>query len=147
MIRDGSIRSGPPGRRGVLTICRVLGTLWMLVPPLGFSSLLHIVDPDVGGGSGLASPGVAFSTVIVSVPLVVLASICLLVFRAGGWAAGGGALLLSATAVGAILTAAGSAAGTIGGHLVSFAGLTVAVAGCLAVAVLPWALLSRDPTG
>ena len=52
-------------------------------------------------------------------------------------------LLLSAAVVAVVLTLSGSTAGTIGGRLLSFAGLLLAVAVSLVTAILPRVLLER----
>ncbi len=42
---------------------------WTFVPPLVLSALVHSVDPDVGGLSGLLDPAHAESVVFVALPL------------------------------------------------------------------------------
>jgi hypothetical protein len=140
---DDATRATPPCSREPESASRLLAALWVVVPPIGFSALLHSMDPDVGGVAGLTSPGVAFSVVVVSMPLLLLAWGCLVCLRAGGPAAGGAVLFLSAAVVAVVLTLSGSTADTIGGRLLSFAGLLPAVAACLVTAILPRVLLER----
>lgn len=142
MSLDREGLDGRSPRRRCLAISRLLASLWTLVPPLGFSALVHAVDPDVGGVAGLAAPGVCFSVAVIATPLVVLAWACLASMRVGGTLAAAAVLLGSSVAVALVIALAGSTADTILEHLVSFAGLTAAVAACLLAAVLPRAVLA-----
>lgn len=55
---------------------RILAFVWLVIPPLLFSALIHAVDPDVGGISGLASPTTLSSVVFFGLPLVTITFIC-----------------------------------------------------------------------
>ncbi len=55
---------------------KILALVWLVIPPLLFSALIHAVDPDVGGISGLASPTTLSSVLFFGLPLVTITIIC-----------------------------------------------------------------------
>ena len=50
--------------------------VWVVIPPLLLSALVHSVDRDVGGIRGLASPSTLLSVIVYGTPLVVMALLC-----------------------------------------------------------------------
>ncbi len=55
---------------------KTIAYVWVMIPPLILSALIHCVDPDVGGVKGLASPSTVLSVVVCGVPLAGVALLC-----------------------------------------------------------------------
>lgn len=73
--------------------------IWVMVPPVLLSALVHAIDPDVGGLAGHTSPGTLLSVAVWALPAAALALAGLGVALALGWgtfaavSAGGSATL------------------------------------------------------
>jgi hypothetical protein len=77
---------------------KAFALVWVVIPPLLFSALIHSTDPDVGGLRGLASLSTLLSVVVYGLPVVVLTLACLWLAVRCHWAAWVSAsVLVSAT--------------------------------------------------
>lgn len=74
-----------------------IAVLWLAVPPLLLSALVHSIDPDVGGIRGLASRPVLISVMILGAPLIALAGADLRLALLFGWRCALGFSFLPAT--------------------------------------------------
>jgi hypothetical protein len=67
---------------------KAIALVWVAIPPLLFSALIHSIDRDVGGIRGLASPSTVLSVVVLGSPVVAFAFVCLglaIRFRWSSW--------------------------------------------------------------
>lgn len=82
-----------------MRVRKVAAFVWVMVPPVLLSALIHAIDPDVGGVAGLASPGMLLSVLVWALPAAALALAGLGVAVGLGWgtfaavSAGGSAAL------------------------------------------------------
>jgi hypothetical protein len=56
---------------------KVIALVWVAIPPLLLSALIHSADSDVGGIRGLASPSTLLSVVALGSLVVAFAFVCL----------------------------------------------------------------------
>ncbi len=112
--------------------------VWLL------SALLHTIDPDMNGVSGLAAPGVLLSVTAIAFFLFLPALLPLFAFHLQGGRGYGAALLLASGAVGVVIAALGSSATNVGGWLLSFFGVTLICGGVFLLATLPAVLALRQ---
>jgi hypothetical protein len=115
-----------------------LAIIWLLIPPLLLSALIHSVDPDIGGVAGLALPAHLLSVIVWSLPLLGFVLACLATAVRRGW---GGFMLLSlvlatAVAVRFVSLQTPQPAG-LAGYLLPLGGLTLITWLFLAAAVIP----------
>jgi hypothetical protein len=71
----------------MMTARRVLALLWLPVPPLLLSALVHSIDPDVGGVAGLTSRSAVVSVLFYAAPVVGACGMVLALAVARGWRA------------------------------------------------------------
>jgi hypothetical protein len=64
---------------------RVISVVWLPIPPLLLSALIHAIDPRVGGAAGLFAPAVLLSVAVWSLPVLALVLLCLLAAFRWGW--------------------------------------------------------------
>ncbi len=124
---------------------RAAAIIWGTLPPLLLSALLHTTDSDVGGISGLASPSVLLSVVVISAPLVLLSFLSLWATIKAGPKVSAAILVLSAGVVALPIVAYGSTASTPFGLAWSFLGSSAVVLVFLSAAVLPARQLGWNP--
>jgi hypothetical protein len=115
-----------------------------LIPPFTLSALIHTTDPDVGGLQGLASATILISVLVFSLPLMVFAILCLLIWNHAGhiWAIL--TMFLFAGFAALFITTAGSGATTSLGLAWTFVGSTLLVSIVLGLAFLPAAILAEN---
>jgi ketosteroid isomerase-like protein len=121
-----------------------LAHVWVVIPPLLLSALVHSTDPDVGGIRGLASPSVFVSVFVCGTPLVVMALLCFWLavrFRWIVWASL--SVLFSAAVALAIVLLQSPRQPGQAGIVHPFFGGTLLVWVFLAAAVLPARALAR----
>lgn len=121
-----------------------LAHVWVVIPPLLLSALVHSVDPDVGGIRGLASPSTLRSVAVYGTPLVVMALFCFWLavrFRWIVWASL--SVLFSAAVALAIVLLQSPRQPGLAGMALPFFGGTLFVWVFLAAAVLPARALAR----
>ena len=82
---------------------RIPAIVWVGIPPLLLSALIHSADPDVGGIQGLAAPLVLLSVAVYAIPLVAMALACLWLAIRFRWTAWVSASIVFAPAIGLII--------------------------------------------
>lgn len=130
-----------------MTVRRVLALLWLVVPPLLLSALVHTTDPDIGGVGRLTSRSAVFSVIFYGVPVV---GLCLAVLAAAlrrGRGAGALAGAAAALLVALVLVVAQRREGTWLDDAWSLFGGTVIVFAFLALAVAPATVLGWPRSG
>ncbi|MFH1176909.1 MAG: hypothetical protein V1750_05840 [Acidobacteriota bacterium] len=123
---------------------RLVAVIWLLVPPLLLSALIHAADRDVGGLRGLTSLAVVASVAIWSLPVVACASLCLASLLRGSTVWFAVTLGLLAAALGGVITAMGSTAATAAGRTGSFLGASAIALLTLAVSAVGTAAILRS---
>lgn len=136
----------------MLHLRRTLAAMWLMVPPLGLSAVIHTTDPDVGGIASLSRPATLGSVFVYAIPLIGAVVLCLRLLVAAGR---GPALTLAVVA--SVLAASGlgllqSRPGTWLDEVWTVAGGSLVVLAVLALAVLPaaslgWRLSQNDAHG
>lgn len=115
--------------------------VWLL------SALLHTIDPDVNGVSGLAAPTILLSVTLIALMLFLPGLLPLLAFHLGGNRGYWAALLVAASVVGYVIAEMGSGATDAQGWLVSFLGTTIICGVVFLLTTLPGvaALMRQRP--
>ena len=136
----------------MVDIKRIAGLLWVFIPPLVLSALIHMADPDIDGWKGLASYSVLLMVFLLGVLVAVCVLFCLAVHLKAGRMAFFGASSLFAVISGGILAYFGSGATTILGLLWTFVGSSWLVFAVVILAVIPavalgWPASPRDSAG
>jgi hypothetical protein len=123
---------------------KILAYLWLPFPPILLSALIHTTDPDIGGVQGLASASTLLSVFVFSLPAIVFAVLCLVIWNQTSrtWALL--AMILFAGFTALFLTTAGSGATTPLGLAWTFVGSTILTSLVLGIAFLPAALLTGN---
>jgi hypothetical protein len=122
------------------TVCSLLlgfPPIWLL------SALLHSMESDMNGISGIVEPTILLSVTIVGLLLYLPVLIPLTALRSQGMRGYWAGLLIVSCAVGAILAAMGSSATNVQGWLVSFTAMTLVCTFVFWIATVPGVLLLR----
>jgi len=118
-----------------------LALIWLFLPPLLLSAVIHMADPDIDGWQGLASSSALWSVALVAVLFCPLFLLCLgarlTVGRSGFLVVAG----LTSVCLGLVLTILGSGATTIAGRSATFAACTGVVLAVVLTAVVPAAAI------
>ncbi len=64
---------------------RIVMGFWLTVPAVGLSILVHVMDPDVGGLSGIGTPTILLSIGIFSLPITTVSALLLWLISRYGW--------------------------------------------------------------
>lgn len=122
----------------------VVYSLLLGFPPVWLlSALLHTIDPDVNGISGLADLTILVSVTFIGLILYLPVVIPLAALHSDGIRAYWLWLLGVSCVVGAVLAAGGSSATNVQEWLVSFVGLTLVCLFVYLIATLPSVLVRR----
>ncbi len=114
-----------------------LALLWLALPPLVLSAVVHMADPDVDGWRGLVSPTVIWSVVLGGVVVAGCVVCCVVIFESvGRWGFLTAAGLL-AVAAGVALAVLGSGATTTAGRIWTFVGSAAVVFFLVLLVALP----------
>ncbi|MGV8039515.1 MAG: hypothetical protein AB2L07_05375 [Thermoanaerobaculaceae bacterium] len=124
-----------------MRVRKVAAFVWVMVPPVLLSALIHTVDPDVGGVVGLASPGTLLSVLVWSLPAVLLALAGLGVAVALGWGTFAAVAVSGSATLALGLTLLQVRAPAPGDPWLPIGGGTLLVLLFIAVAVVPAAAL------
>ncbi len=111
--------------------------IWILIPPMILSALVHMADPDIDGWSGLATISVSISVLILGVFAAAFVVFVLATFGKFGWVYGLASSIAISVCLGSILVAFGTGATTAVGVLWSFIGSSGSIFVCLALAATP----------
>ena len=124
------------------TMRRAIALVWLVIPPLAFSALIHSTDVDVEAVQGFWPPSILLSVVVWGLPVIAVALLCLEAAIRRGWgvAAVVGAGLAAAVAVPLAILQTPRAHGVAGIARPALGG-TALVWVFLAVAVVPAAML------
>lgn len=68
-----------------MQVRKIAAFVWVMIPPVLLSALIHATDPDVGGIAGLARPGTLLSVLVWALPAAALALSGLGVALLLGW--------------------------------------------------------------
>jgi hypothetical protein len=120
---------------------KIAGLLWLSIPPMVLSALIHMADPDIAGWQGLASKPALFSVFLLAVLGVGCVLVCLAVLVEYGWSAFAIASGVFATVSGLLLASFGSGATTFLGVAWTFLSSSLLVLVFVLIAVTPAAAL------
>ena len=120
---------------------RVLAVVWLVVPPLALSVLLHLSDPEVDRLSDLLSYPVLWTVLLFGVLAMACVALCLVAFLESGRPGLALATALVAVPAGVLVFRAGSGATSWIGAVWSVVGTIGLVAVVILFAVLPAAML------
>jgi hypothetical protein len=134
------IASGLVGE-SVKILHRIIALLWIAVPPVILSALIHMADPDIGGWRGLASFSVLWSVMFFGILAVAFTGYCLVILLEHGRVAFVIGTGLFAAMSGFVLVALGSGATTALGLIWSFTGIAALVFCAVVSAVIPAVVL------
>ncbi|MGG6270398.1 hypothetical protein ACQ4M3_35955 [Leptolyngbya sp. AN03gr2] len=121
----------------------VYSSLLSFTPVWFLSALLHSMDKDINGISGLAKPTVLFSVTLIGLFLYLPVLIPLAQLRSQGIRGYWVGLLSVSWVIGAVIAAVGSSATTMQGRLVSFAGVSLVCTSVYGMATVPGVLALR----
>lgn len=124
------------------TLKFVLSTLWLFVPCLTLSALLHMADPDVGSLRALASAEMLGSVFAWSLPFVFGGAVSLAVLSDLGLRGFFKSALTASGALGLLIAVLGTGAVTPLGVLWSVVGSSLVVLAFLVTAALPRLLIA-----
>jgi hypothetical protein len=116
---------------------RLLAVMWVAVPPILLSALVHMSDPDIGGWRALTSYSVLWSVSFFGVLAAACSGFCTVVLVESGRVSFGIAAGLFSSLTGGFLAAFGSGATSIPGLIWSFAASTVLVFLVVLAAAVP----------
>jgi hypothetical protein len=125
----------------IRVIRKTVALIWLTLPPLLLSALVHMADPDIDGWHGLASTSALWSVALFGVLGCALFALCLSALSTAGRSAFLIATALLSFCLGLVLTVFGSGAATIAGRVGTFAGCTGVVFAAIVTAVVPAAAL------
>ncbi len=123
------------------TLRRIVALLWIMVPPVFLSALIHLSDPDIGGWRALTSYSVVWSVLFFGILAAAFAAYCLVILLEQGCVAFVIASGLFAAISGFVLAALGSGAATALGLIWSFIGSAALVFMIVVSAVVPSVVL------
>jgi hypothetical protein len=121
----------------MFNIFQVFSLIWSVLVACAFSVLIHSTDSDVGGSTELLTFSGVVSVVSVAVILLVPMILCSLMFTRRGWRGFTATLFLNSLVLGALMTMAGSTAGTVRELSVSLGGAVGIFAAVIGLGTLP----------
>ena len=116
--------------------------IWVLIPPLILSALVHMADPDIDGWGGLATISVIISVLMLGVFAAAFVVVVLATFVKLGWVYGLASSIVISVCLGSILVAFGTGATTAAGLLWSFIGSSGFIFVCIVLAATPTVVLN-----
>jgi hypothetical protein len=126
---------------------KLVALLWILVPPIVFSALIHTSDADVDGWSGLDSYSVLFSVLFFGLVAASVFYCCLATLLRTGWPLFLVLSCLFSILIGGLLAVFGSGSTTVLGRTWTFIASTGLTFVTVALAVLPSALFGWRKLG
>ena len=122
---------------------KVFQRIWLVIPCLILSALIHTIDTEVGGVAGLQSSSIIISVLVWSLPFLLSAAISLAALSILGRQMFLKVMLASSGVLGFLVSVAGSSATSTLGFAWSLLSVSSVIAVFLTTSLLPTLLIHR----